>query len=79
MIEAFILFTLTFSLGYYLGGKGKAISEEVKESLSNLIKDKPRPGVVNKLTEEQMEEKHNPVKAGNKASFDRFFRDNPIK
>ena len=32
MIEAFILFILTFLIGYYLGGKGKEITEEIIEN-----------------------------------------------
>lgn len=79
MILWWILFILTFSLGYYLGGKGRIIAEETKEQITKLMKDKPQPGVVNSLTPQQIEEKHDPIKKGNLESFNRLFREHPIK
>ena len=75
-----IIFFITivyFCLGYYLGGKGKVITEEVKEKLSDIIKDKPTPGVVRRLTDVELAEKHDPKKKGNLEAFNRFFKNNP--
>jgi hypothetical protein len=68
----------TFLIGFYLGGKGKAMSEEVREKLTEIIKERPRP-VVNKLTPEQLEEKKSPTKRGNLEAFNQMFREWGIK
>jgi hypothetical protein len=69
-----LLFVLTFGLGYYLGGKGKIIAEEIGEQIKDFTLEKPKPGVVNHLSEIELKEKHDPLKRGNKEAFDRFFR-----
>lgn len=79
MITTWILFVLTFCLGYYLGGKGKVITEEVKEKLESIIKDKPRPGVVRQLTPEEIEDKHDPKKQGNLEAFNKLMTDLGVK
>jgi hypothetical protein len=77
MILDWILFLSTFLAGYYLGGKGKIITEELKEKIESL--QKPKPGVVNHLTEEQIADKKDPIKKGNLEAFNRFFQNNPLK
>lgn len=77
MIIMWLLFSITFLLGYYLGGKGKIIASELQEKVHDIINEKPKPGVVNRLTEEQLQEKHDPKKRGNLEAFNRFFKKNP--
>lgn len=79
MIIEWILFILTFLIGYYLGGKGKDITQELQQRISDSIKDKPTPGVVRQLTEEEVAEKHDPKKKGNLEAFNRLFADLGIK
>lgn len=71
---------VSFCLGYYLGGD-KKISihgvDKMWKSTKDKFKDRPKPGVVNHLTEEQIAEKHDPVKKGNLEAFNRLFREHP--
>lgn len=73
------LFGITFLTGYYLGGRGQAVVEDIKKQIKTIkaAREKPKPGVVNKLTPEQIEEKRNPALKGNKEAFDRLFREYP--
>lgn len=73
-IITWCLAVLTFGIGYYLGGRGKEIAEETAKRIKEFTIEKPTPGVVNHLTEEQIREKNDPLKRGNKEAFDRFFR-----
>lgn len=73
MIIEWIFFMATFLIGFYLGGKGKAMSEEVREKLTEIVKTKPKPGVVQRLTEEQLAEKKSPTKRGNLEAFNEMF------
>lgn len=79
MITTWFLFVVTFCLGYWLGGKGKVIAQEVQETISSILskEDKPVPGVVRPLTPEEIKDKHDPLKQGNKKAFDRFFKNFP--
>ncbi len=79
MIISWILFVLTLLLGYALGRLSVTPEyiEKIQEKIKTLTEDKPKPGVVNPLSEEELAEKKDPQKAGNKAAFDKFFRDNP--
>lgn len=66
-------------IGFYIGASGMKIDKEIKDKVEKMYrKEKPKPGVVKKLTEEQLEEKRNPAKRGNLESFNRFFREHPI-
>lgn len=73
-----ILSITTFLIGYYLGGKGKVIADEIQEEIKEKLRDKPKPGVVNKLTDEQLQEKQDPKKKGNLEAFNRFFKEHPL-
>lgn len=78
MILLYILFAITFLLGYYLGGKGKEVAVEIEQTISDIMRDKPKPGVVNHLNDEQILEKHDKTKRGNLDAFNRFFKEHPI-
>lgn len=81
-MEVWVLSLFTYLAGYYMGNRHlkKDIHQGVevlKDTISDILKDKPKPGVVRRLTEEEIEEKHDPTKKGNKESFDRLFKDHP--
>lgn len=62
----------TFICGYVMGSRSHTITQEVQKKIVDIIGDKPTPGVVNHLTEEQIAEKHDPKKRGNLEAFNKL-------
>lgn len=78
-----VLIIISLLVGYALGRysrpeeKMEEYWEIVRKGAKSFSKDRPKPGVVNQLTEEQIAEKHDPIKKGNKEAFDRLFQLHP--
>ena len=76
-IIIWLITILSFSFGLYLGAfwRGQNIAKEIKQKLGDTFQEKPKPGVVQHLTEEEIDEKHNPLKKGNLEAFNSLFAD----
>lgn len=79
----FFIIIVSGCIGYILGRYNKPEEEVVRyvnkmmDIFDDRMKEKPKPGVVRHLTDEELAEKKNPAMKGNKESFDRFFANNP--
>lgn len=73
-----ILVIISSLIGYALGRYNRP-EEKIARLLDELPKKKgrPKPGVVNALTEEEIRDKHDPIKKGDREAFDRLFREHP--
>lgn len=84
LILFFIIIASGF-IGYLLGRYHRPedgiiyASDLLRDKARAIIKERPKPGVVRHLTDSELADKRDPVKRGNKESFDKFFANNPIK
>lgn len=78
MIETASIVLISIVIGYLLGSRKE--KEIIRERIERIkIKDKPKPGVVNHLTEEEMAIKHDLKKQGELEVFDKFMATQGIK
>jgi len=76
MIQDFLIFIITFLIGYFIGSR--ETKREIKNQAEWIIKNKPEPGVVRHLTDEEIAAKKNPILRGNLEAFNEFFKKFPI-
>ena len=81
MIEFIIVLLIGYVLGRYNKPeeKVKEIVDKMGKTIENTFKDKPTPGVVKRLTPEEIAEKHDPNMQAAKENFDRLFESEGIR
>lgn len=76
-MEIAFITLISLLIGYYLGSKEtrQQINTRITDTVDALLPDnKPKPGVVNHLTPDEVKAKHDPRIKGNKEAFDEFFK-----
>ncbi len=71
-----IVWTIILAVGYFIGSR--ETKRDVQEKIDELTTPQIPTGVVQRLSEEQMAEKHNKDKRGNLEAFNEFFKKFPI-